>query len=71
LRACCGGGGPYNFNDSASCGNKGSKVCSDPSTYTNWDGIHLTEAAYRHIAKGLVNGPFSVPPLKPAFVKIA
>ncbi|RHN72058.1 putative sinapine esterase [Medicago truncatula] len=71
LNACCGGGRRYNFNDSARCGYKGSKVCEDPSTYTNWDGIHLTEAAYRHIAKGLINGPFSIPPLKPAFFKIA
>ncbi|KAJ4846874.1 hypothetical protein Tsubulata_011877 [Turnera subulata] len=62
--ACCGGGGPYNFNNSARCGHIGSKACSNPSTYANWDGIHLTEAAYRHIALGLVNGPFSRPPLR-------
>ncbi|XAR66553.1 Sinapine esterase [Bertholletia excelsa] len=64
LRACCGGGGPYNFNNSARCGQPGSKVCSNPSTYANWDGIHLTEAAYRFIAMGLINGPFTSPPLK-------
>ncbi|KAJ1402139.1 SGNH hydrolase superfamily [Sesbania bispinosa] len=71
LRACCGGGGPFNFNMSARCGHIGSKACADPSTYANWDGIHLTEAAYRHIAKGLINGPFSNPPLKPSPFKIA
>jgi lysophospholipase L1-like esterase len=57
LKACCGG--PNN------------SVCSDPSKYINWDGPHLTEAAYRQIAKGLVEGPFANPPLKPAPFKIA
>ncbi|XP_058092683.1 GDSL esterase/lipase At5g45910-like [Magnolia sinica] len=63
LSACCGGGGPYNFNNSAPCGSAGSSVCSDPSTYVNWDGIHLTDAAYRAIATGLVYGPYSTPPM--------
>ncbi|KAK9075637.1 hypothetical protein SSX86_003963 [Deinandra increscens subsp. villosa] len=61
LSACCGGGGPYNFNFTARCGHIGSKVCKDPSTYANWDGIHLTEKAYRHIATGLLNGNFTSP----------
>ncbi|CAK9148166.1 unnamed protein product [Ilex paraguariensis] len=64
LKACCGGGGPYNFNNSARCGHTGSKPCMDPSTYANWDGVHLTEAAYRYIATGLTKGPFTSPPLK-------
>ncbi|KAM1004768.1 hypothetical protein ACFX2C_004926 [Malus domestica] len=42
----------------------GSTACKDPSSYVNWDGIHLTDAAYRYIAKGLVHGnlprPFSL-----------
>ncbi|KAA8519684.1 hypothetical protein F0562_013871 [Nyssa sinensis] len=63
LTACCGGGGPYNFNNSARCGHNGSKACKDPSTYANWDGVHLTQLAYRYIAMGLINGPFSSPPL--------
>ncbi|XP_004485880.1 GDSL esterase/lipase At5g45910-like [Cicer arietinum] len=70
-RACCGGGGPYNFNNSARCGHSNSKACADPTTYANWDGIHLTEAAYRHIAKGLIEGPFTNPPLNPSLFKIA
>ncbi|KAL2341791.1 hypothetical protein Fmac_009731 [Flemingia macrophylla] len=71
LRACCGGGGPYNFNISARCGHTGSKACPNSSTYSNWDGIHLTEAAYRYIAEGLIYGPFTYPPLKTSPNKIA
>ncbi|TYG65209.1 hypothetical protein ES288_D06G167900v1 [Gossypium darwinii] len=63
LKACCGGGGPYNFNISARCGHPGSEACKDPSVYSNWDGIHLTEAAYRHIALALINGSSSLSPL--------
>ncbi|KAJ6766976.1 ZINC FINGER FYVE DOMAIN CONTAINING PROTEIN [Salix purpurea] len=64
LTACCGGGGPYNFNNSARCGHIGSRACSNPSSHANWDGIHLTEAAYRYVAMGLVNGTFTTPPLR-------
>ncbi|GLT29556.1 hypothetical protein SLA2020_044150 [Shorea laevis] len=63
LRACCGGGGPYNFNTSARCGHTGSVACENPSAYLNWDGIHLTEAAYHYIAMGLINGTFTSSPL--------
>ncbi|KAK8629351.1 hypothetical protein V6N13_078194 [Hibiscus sabdariffa] len=63
LKACCGGGGPYNFNNSARCGHAGSEACQNPSIYSNWDGIHLTEAAYRHVALALINGSSSAPPL--------
>ncbi|XP_020238689.1 GDSL esterase/lipase At5g45910 isoform X3 [Cajanus cajan] len=70
LKACCGGVGPYNFNSSTWCGQSGSNACPNASTYVNWDGIHLTEAAYRSIAQGLVNGPFSSPPLKTPPIKI-
>ena len=59
LRACCGGGGPYNFNNSARCGHVGSKACNDPSSYVNWDGIHLTEGAYKLVAARLINDSFS------------
>ncbi|KAL8211104.1 hypothetical protein R6Q57_005541 [Mikania cordata] len=61
LRACCGGGGPYNFNYTARCGQIGSKACKDPWTYANWDGVHLTETAYRHISTGLLKGTFTSP----------
>lgn len=63
LKACCGGEGPYNFNILVSCGQSGSTVCKDPSTFANWDGVHLTEAAYRVIVQALINGTFITPPL--------
>ncbi|KAI4368140.1 hypothetical protein MLD38_016732 [Melastoma candidum] len=66
LRACCGGGGPYNFNNSARCGHIGSTVCKDPSAFANWDGIHLTDAAYGHIARRLITGRYTSTPLLPS-----
>ncbi|PKU72679.1 GDSL esterase/lipase [Dendrobium catenatum] len=62
-KACCGSGGQYNFNLTAPCGSEGSHVCKDPSTYLSWDGLHLTEAAYHHIANGLLDGSFTDLPL--------
>ncbi|CAH2034203.1 unnamed protein product [Thlaspi arvense] len=59
---CCGLGGPYNFSVGVSCGNKGVGCCDDPSKYLNWDGIHMTEAAYRLVAEGLLKGPYAIPP---------
>ncbi|KAJ3701172.1 hypothetical protein LUZ61_004877 [Rhynchospora tenuis] len=65
LVICCGGGGPYNFNFSANCGQPGGSACSDPSIRINWDGIHLTEAAFRVIATGWLKGPYAHPPILP------
>ena len=58
---CCGDGGSYNYNSSVECGYPPSSVCDDPSLYVNWDGLHLTEAAYKWISKGLLQGPYSTP----------
>ncbi|XP_072965411.1 GDSL esterase/lipase At5g45910-like [Typha angustifolia] len=63
LRVCCGGGGPYNYNMSAICALPGSSACQDPSTYVNWDGIHLTEASHRYIADTWLKGPYASPPI--------
>ncbi|KAA8515153.1 hypothetical protein F0562_018332 [Nyssa sinensis] len=52
LTACCGAGGPYNYNSSMECGYPPASACDDPSLYVSWDGLHLTEAAYRWITKG-------------------
>ena len=64
-RACCGapGVGVYNFNLTSMCGNPGAYACDDPSNHWSWDGVHLTEAAYSHIAKGWLYGPFADPPI--------
>ena len=61
LAACCGVGGKYNFTVNEECGYRGVNYCQNPSEYVNWDGYHLTEAAYRKIAHGLLNGPYAAP----------
>jgi phospholipase/lecithinase/hemolysin len=63
VSACCGGGGKYNFNLTAICGMPGASVCSDPSAYVSWDGVHLTEAANHFIADGWLRGPYAHPPI--------
>ena len=57
MQACCGAGGTgaYNFNLKKKCGEAGASVCSNPSAYVSWDGIHMTEAAYRMVAELLHN----------------
>ncbi|XP_019175946.1 PREDICTED: GDSL esterase/lipase At1g28580-like [Ipomoea nil] len=60
LSACCGGGGPYNYDAYAECGLE-SRVCDEPSSFVSWDGIHFTEAAYEVIAQGLIHGPYTSP----------
>jgi hypothetical protein len=64
MKACFGGSGPYHV-DEKFCGGPGTTVFSDLSKLINWDGNQLTEAAYKLIAKGLVEGPFANPSLKP------
>ncbi|XP_020207573.1 GDSL esterase/lipase At5g45910 [Cajanus cajan] len=71
FRACCGKGEPYGLSEQIYCGSVASMVCSDPSKRINWDGPHFTEAAYRLIAKGIVEGPFANPSLKSPPFKIA
>lgn len=61
LVACCGSHAPYNCTPSILCGTKGSSVCAEPSTYASWDGLHLTEAAYKFVASAVLNGPYAVP----------
>ncbi|KAM1008457.1 hypothetical protein COP2_005046 [Malus domestica] len=60
-RACCGGGGTYNFNLSALCGLPGSRACANPAKSINWDGRHTTEAANQWIAKALLDGIYTIP----------
>lgn len=30
----------------------------DPSTHISWDGLHLTEAAYKFVAHHMLHGPY-------------
>lgn len=61
--ACCGDGGPYNYNKGVQCGDPATTVCPDPSLYINWDGPHFTEAANRLITSFLLKGPYTIPHL--------
>ncbi|KAL6838820.1 hypothetical protein ACP4OV_031534 [Aristida adscensionis] len=63
LKVCCGaeGQGSYNYNNQKRCGMPGSSACGDPEKYLVWDGIHLTDAAYRAIADGWLNGTYCTP----------
>ncbi|KAL5203002.1 hypothetical protein ABZP36_013954 [Zizania latifolia] len=61
LEACCGGGGRYNYNPQLACGLPSAATCSVPSSYVNWDGIHFTEAAYKFVAGGWLNGVYAYP----------
>ncbi|XP_076902487.1 GDSL esterase/lipase At1g31550-like [Bidens hawaiensis] len=61
LKACCGSEGPYNYNASATCGNVSTILCDEPDAYVSWDGMHLTEAAYKVIFKSLFQGPYTTP----------
>ncbi|XP_037431078.1 GDSL esterase/lipase At5g45910-like [Triticum dicoccoides] len=63
LRACCGGGGKYNWNISAVCSQPGVAACKNPSAFVSWDGTHFTEATYRHVAKRWLSGPYADPPI--------
>ncbi|MCL7043932.1 hypothetical protein MKW94_028217 [Papaver nudicaule] len=54
LKACCGGQGAYNYNQSVICGSADAKICDDPSTYVNWDGAHFTDVAHKFIANALM-----------------
>ncbi|KAG8363815.1 hypothetical protein BUALT_Bualt19G0061500 [Buddleja alternifolia] len=53
-KACCGIGGKYNFDFKRTCGSHGVPVCADPNRYISWDGINLTQQAYRIISQLLV-----------------
>ncbi|KAL0363444.1 UNVERIFIED_CONTAM: GDSL esterase/lipase [Sesamum calycinum] len=65
LKACCGVGGPYNYNSLTKCGTLPiANCCENPSSFVSWDGTLLTEAAYNWIAQGLLQGPYTYPNIK-------
>ncbi|OEL14004.1 Sinapine esterase, partial [Dichanthelium oligosanthes] len=61
LDACCGGPGLHNANFTVHCSEAAAVLCPDPSRYVSWDGLHFTEAAYRVMAGGMLDGPFATP----------
>ncbi|KAJ4818505.1 GDSL esterase/lipase [Rhynchospora pubera] len=64
LRVCCGNAtNQYNVNLTEVCAMPGVGSCENPLEYVNWDGVHLTEAAYHHIAQGWLTGPYAEPPI--------
>ncbi|KAG6392025.1 hypothetical protein SASPL_146228 [Salvia splendens] len=58
LTACCPKCGPYKLD------NKETKTCDVPAQYVSWDGLHLTEAAYSIIAKGLIKESYTIPQIE-------
>ncbi|KAL0334011.1 UNVERIFIED_CONTAM: GDSL esterase/lipase [Sesamum angustifolium] len=61
LRACYERGSPSNFNKSEPCGISPAVCCDNPSSFASWDGLHYTETAYKWIAQGLLQGPYTTP----------
>ncbi|WJX88801.1 hypothetical protein P8452_70848 [Trifolium repens] len=63
FRVCCGSGdSPFNFDVFATCGTPNATVCTSPSQYINWDGVHLTEAMYKVVSNMFLQGNFTQPP---------
>lgn len=67
LKFCCGW---YNNGTEVACGQTAivngteyGKACSNPTKYISWDGIHYTDAANVWLAKSILNGTFSDPPV--------
>ncbi|KAI8541485.1 hypothetical protein RHMOL_Rhmol08G0064600 [Rhododendron molle] len=66
MKFCCG-----SYDDRyVPCGPKnsygtvtGSTACNDPAKYIFWDGVHYTEAAIQFVAKLIINGSLSDPPV--------
>ncbi|KAJ9180276.1 hypothetical protein P3X46_008544 [Hevea brasiliensis] len=54
-KTCCGIGGDYNFSPLKMCGATGVPVCPEPNRLISWDGVHLTQATYQHIASWLIH----------------
>uniref|UniRef100_A0A0D9XSG6 Esterase n=1 Tax=Leersia perrieri TaxID=77586 RepID=A0A0D9XSG6_9ORYZ len=61
FKACCGAGGKYNFDMNLMCGAVGTSACPDPASHVSWDGIHLTQQAYKAMALSLIMEGFAQP----------
>ncbi|KAK1425373.1 hypothetical protein QVD17_20725 [Tagetes erecta] len=60
LKMCYACEGAFNYT-SMTCEDERMTLCEEPDTYISWDGIHLTEAAYKLISKSLFQGPYTEP----------
>ncbi|CAL4887111.1 unnamed protein product [Urochloa decumbens] len=61
-KACCGaGGGAYNVDMDRMCGAPGASVCARPDEHISWDGVHLTQRAYRVMTDLLYHKGFASP----------
>ncbi|KAL3512425.1 hypothetical protein ACH5RR_025142 [Cinchona calisaya] len=59
LKACCGSGGKYNYNEKKICASNGVKACPNPAKFIHWDGVHLTQETYRYISEYLIRNVLS------------
>ncbi|KAF8693707.1 hypothetical protein HU200_039124 [Digitaria exilis] len=63
FKACCGAGSAaYNFDMDRMCGAPGTTVCAKPDERISWDGVHLTQHAYRVMTDLLYHKGFASPP---------
>ncbi|EOY13362.1 Uncharacterized protein TCM_031908 [Theobroma cacao] len=53
-KSCCGTGGDYNFSLMNICGVSRVLVCFNLDKSLNWDGSHLTQQAYKFMARWLI-----------------
>ena len=53
-KSCCGIGGDYNFDLKNICGPE-VPVCPNPNDHISWDGVHLTQNAYKFMAHWLID----------------
>lgn len=62
INACCGAGPkvPYQFELSKTCSSR-SYLCTNPSSYVLWDGIHNTKAMNHYIINSIVSGEYLNP----------
>ncbi|KAL1201502.1 GDSL esterase/lipase [Cardamine amara subsp. amara] len=51
LKSCCEIGGANNYDGKRQCGAAGVPVCQNPAKFISWDGVHLTQKAYRLMSK--------------------
>ncbi|KAI3817494.1 hypothetical protein L1987_11286 [Smallanthus sonchifolius] len=64
-KTCCGSDikqDDLNFNLQSLCGSSGTSICSDPSLYISWDGIHPTQSMNFHMTDQLINKGCCHPP---------